>query len=105
MDLLTYLLADIFLGVDSIIVLCALKFEADRRSFMIAINSVGTYLSPAERQSLCPCLGRLYPLAHAVLANAKDYEHIKLVAKHFVVRTRLDAQYSDDTVSQPQWLK
>jgi len=68
------------------LVLCALKFEADRRSFMIAINSIGTYLTVAERLSLCPRLGRLYPHGHAVLANAKDYDEIKLVAKQFVVR-------------------
>jgi len=54
-------------------------------TFMIAINSIGTYLSPDERLLLCPRLGRLYPLGQAMLAKAEDYEQIRAVSEHFSV--------------------
>ena len=61
------------------------EFEADRRSFMIAINSIGTHLSVEDRLRLCPRLGRLYPDGHVALARAKDYEQIRTVAQHYAV--------------------
>ena len=64
---------------------CLLKFEADQRTFMIAINSIGTYLSADERLTLCPRLGRLYPHGQALLAKATDYEQIRAVSEHFNV--------------------
>jgi len=61
------------------------KFEADRRSFMIAINSIGTHLSLEEKLKLCPKLGRLYPDGQISLAEAEDYEQIRAVASHYSV--------------------
>jgi len=52
---------------------------------MIAINSIGTYLSSEERLKLCPRLGRLFPYGHALLAKAEDYEEIRAVSEHYGV--------------------
>jgi len=52
---------------------------------MIAINSIGTYLSPDERLTLCPRLGRLYPHGQALLSKAEDYEQIRAVSEHYSV--------------------
>lgn len=40
-----------------------LEFEADRRAFIITINSFGTELSKEDRAKLFPHCGRLYPRA------------------------------------------
>ena len=52
---------------------------------MIAINSIGTYLSPEDRLTLCPHLGRLCPHGQALLSKADDYEQIRAVSEHFSV--------------------
>ncbi|KAM8838556.1 V-type proton ATPase subunit d 1-like isoform 1-T1 [Synchiropus picturatus] len=57
-----------------------LEFEADRRAFIITINSFETDLSPAERQSLFPTCGRLYPEGLLLLAKAEGPEQVKAVA-------------------------
>ena len=72
-------------GGDDDVCICVSKFEADRRSFMIAVNSVGTYLSPEDRLKLCPRLGRLYPFGQQLLAQAEDYEQIKAVSQYYTV--------------------
>ncbi|EAW83136.1 ATPase, H+ transporting, lysosomal 38kDa, V0 subunit d1, isoform CRA_b, partial [Homo sapiens] len=51
-----------------------LEFEADRRAFIITINSFGTELSKEDRAKLFPHCGRLYPEGLAQLARADDYE-------------------------------
>ncbi|XP_078543200.1 V-type proton ATPase subunit d 2 [Lissotriton helveticus] len=60
-----------------------LKFEADRRAFIITINSFGTELSKEEREKLYPTCGSLYPEGLQLLANAEDYEQVKSAASYF----------------------
>ncbi|KAJ8336849.1 hypothetical protein SKAU_G00380690 [Synaphobranchus kaupii] len=59
------------------------KFEADRRAFIITVNSFGTDLSRDERQGLFPTCGRLYPEGLRMLACAEDQDHVKAVADYF----------------------
>lgn len=63
----------------------ALQFEADRRAFIITINSFGTELSKEDRAKLFPHCGRLYPEGLAQLARADDYEQVKNVADYYPV--------------------
>ncbi|EMP27645.1 V-type proton ATPase subunit d 1 [Chelonia mydas] len=59
-----------------------LEFEADRRAFIITINSFGTELSKEDRAKLFPHCGKLYPEGLAQLARADDYEPVKTVADY-----------------------
>ncbi|XP_042700475.1 V-type proton ATPase subunit d 2 isoform X2 [Chrysemys picta bellii] len=59
------------------------KFEADRRAFIITINSFGTELSKDDREKLYPTCGKLYPEGLRLLANAEDYEQVKCVADYY----------------------
>uniref|UniRef100_A0A5G2QDQ1 V-type proton ATPase subunit n=1 Tax=Sus scrofa TaxID=9823 RepID=A0A5G2QDQ1_PIG len=59
------------------------QFEADRRAFIITINSFGTELSKEDRAKLFPHCGRLYPEGLAQLARADDYEQVKNVADYY----------------------
>ncbi|KAJ8303377.1 hypothetical protein KUTeg_019773 [Tegillarca granosa] len=62
-------------------VMCeALQFEADRRAFIITINSFGTELSKEDRAKLYPRCGRLYPDGLSLLAKADDYDQVRAVA-------------------------
>lgn len=58
-------------------------FEADRRAFIITINSFGTELSKEDRAKLYPTCGRLNPYGLAQLANADDYEQVRSVAEMY----------------------
>lgn len=60
-----------------------LAFEADRRAFMITINSFDTELSKEDRAKLYPKCGRLYPDGLAALARADDYEQVRQVADYY----------------------
>lgn len=60
-----------------------LAFEADRRAFIITINSFGTELSKDDRSKLFPTCGKLYPYGLASLATADDYEQVRSVAEMF----------------------
>ncbi|KFO98025.1 V-type proton ATPase subunit d 2 [Calypte anna] len=60
-----------------------LEFEADRRAFIITINSFGTELSKDDREKLYPTCGKLYPEGLHLLANAEDYEQVKSVADYY----------------------
>ncbi|XP_048965627.1 V-type proton ATPase subunit d 1 isoform X3 [Canis lupus dingo] len=60
-----------------------LEFEADRRAFIITINSFDTELSKEDRAKLFPHCGRLYPEGLAQLARADDYEQVKNVADYY----------------------
>uniref|UniRef100_A0A803J365 V-type proton ATPase subunit n=2 Tax=Xenopus tropicalis TaxID=8364 RepID=A0A803J365_XENTR len=60
-----------------------LEFEADRRAFIITINSFGTELSKEDRAKLFPHCGKLYPEGLAQLARADDYEQVKTVADYY----------------------
>lgn len=60
-----------------------LAFEADRRSFIITINSFGTDLTKDGRAKLYPTCGKLYPDGLAMLARADDYEQVKSLAEYY----------------------
>ncbi|VDI59819.1 V-type proton ATPase subunit d-like [Mytilus galloprovincialis] len=65
-------------------VMCeALSFEADRRAFIITINSFGTELTKDDRSKLYPHCGKLYPAGLARLALADDYDQVRAVADCF----------------------
>jgi len=59
-----------------------LRFEADRRSINITINSFGTGLSKEQRASLFPDIGRLYPDGNFALARADDIESVKSIIEN-----------------------
>lgn len=61
----------------------ALEFEADRRAFIITINSFGTSLTKDDRAKLYPNMGKLYPDGLAALARAEDYDQVKAVAEFY----------------------
>ena len=62
----------------------SLQFEADRRAFIITINSFGTTaLSKDERAKLYPTIGQLHPDGLAKLARANDYEEVRQVADQY----------------------
>lgn len=67
------------------LLLFVLQFEADRRAFIITINSFGTELSKEDRAKLFPHCGKLYPEGLAQLARADDYEQVKAVADFYPV--------------------
>lgn len=69
---------NIFLNFFSI-----LAFEADRRAFIITINSFGTELTKEDRAKLYPTCGKLYPYGLDQLSNADDYEQVRSVAELF----------------------
>lgn len=60
-----------------------IAFEADRRAFIITINSFGTELSKEDRAKLYPNCGKLYPDGFAALARADDYEQVRSVAEYY----------------------
>ena len=62
-----------------------LQFEADRRAFIITINSFGTELSMDDREKLYPTCGKLYPDGLARLARCEDYDQVKAVADCYPV--------------------
>ncbi|XP_029970795.1 V-type proton ATPase subunit d 1-like isoform X2 [Salarias fasciatus] len=60
-----------------------LEFEADRRAFIITVNSFGTDLSGADRSSLYPSCGKLHPEGLRLLAKAEEHEQVKAVADSY----------------------
>ncbi|XP_033295701.1 V-type proton ATPase subunit d 2 isoform X2 [Orcinus orca] len=67
------------------------KFEADRRAFIITLNSFGTELSKEDRETLYPTCGKLYPEGLRLLAQAEDFEQMKRVADHGVYKALFEA--------------
>ena len=63
-----------------------IQFEADRRAFIITINSFGTELTQDDREKLYPTCGKLYPDGLNRLARCEDYEGVKGVAESYPVR-------------------
>jgi len=61
------------------------QFEADRRAFIITINSFGTELGKDDRNKLYPKCGKLYPEGLSRLAKADDYEQVRAVADYYSV--------------------
>ncbi|XP_006859297.1 PREDICTED: V-type proton ATPase subunit d 2 [Chrysochloris asiatica] len=62
-----------------------LEFEADRRAFIITLNSFGTELTKDDRESLYPTCGKLHPEGLRLLTQAEDFEQMKRVADHYAV--------------------
>ncbi|GAA5799792.1 ATP synthase subunit [Helicostylum pulchrum] len=60
-----------------------LRFEADRRSINITINSFGTELPKEDRKKLFPTIGRLYPDGIARLAIADEMDQVKATCEVF----------------------
>lgn len=60
-----------------------LAFEADRRSFIITINSFGTELAKEDRAKLYPRCGKLHPYGLAALSQADEYESVKAIAEYY----------------------
>ncbi|EUB61786.1 V-type proton ATPase subunit d [Echinococcus granulosus] len=60
-----------------------LAFEADRRSFLITINSFGTELTKEDRAKLYPRCGKLYPYGLAALAKADDFDQVRHIADYY----------------------
>lgn len=62
-------------------IMCSiLAFEADRRCFIITINSFGTELSKEDRAKLYPKCGLLNPYGLVALSRADEYEQVRHVA-------------------------
>ena len=61
------------------------QFEADRRAFIITINSFGTELTKDDRAKLYPTCGKLNPDGLSALARADDYDQVKTVAEYYQV--------------------
>lgn len=70
------------------------QFEADRRAFIITINSFGTELSKEDRAKLFPHCGKLYPEGLAQLARADDYEQVKAVADYYPVSIYVSSMHT-----------
>ncbi|KAH9415144.1 V-type proton ATPase subunit VhaAC39-1 [Dermatophagoides pteronyssinus] len=80
-------------GVTAEVMCEILAFEADRRAFMITINSFGTELSKEDRSKLYPTCGKLHPYGLAQLAMADDYEQVRNVAEMYAdYRVLFDTQ-------------
>jgi len=60
-----------------------LRFEADRRTINITINSFNTELTKDDRAKLFPVIGRLYPEGNAKLARADDHDQVKSAVEIF----------------------
>eukprot|EP01135_Chromosphaera_perkinsii_P002257 Nk52_evm43s221 gene=Nk52_evmTU43s221 len=60
-----------------------LKFEADRRAFIITINSFGTELTKEDRVKLYPRCGHLYPDGLMKLGKVDDYEQVRALAEFY----------------------
>ncbi|KAI3378851.1 hypothetical protein SNEBB_007917 [Seison nebaliae] len=72
------------LGGSTANVMCELlAFEADRRAFLLTINSFGTELTKDDRSKLYPKCGKLHPEGLAKLANADDYEQVHRIAEMY----------------------
>jgi len=60
-----------------------LAFEADRRAFIITINSFGTELTKEDRRELYPTCGRLYPEGLDALARTDEYDQVRSIADYY----------------------
>lgn len=61
------------------------QFEADRRAFMITINSFDTGLTQDERAKLYPACGHLYPDGLQELRRTDSYDAVRDVAARYPV--------------------
>ena len=65
-----------------------LQVESDQRCISITLNSIGTELNKAERLSLYPRIGKLYPEGHFALASLDEIDDVKNVVSRFPVDLR-----------------
>ena len=56
-----------------------LEFEADRRCFLITINSFNTELTKDVREKLYPTCGKLYPEGLSMLNASEDFEQVWII--------------------------
>lgn len=70
-------------GTTADVMLEILAFEADRRAFIITINSFGTELTKEDRAKLFPKCGHLYPDGLNALAKADDYDQVRTIAEYY----------------------
>lgn len=80
-----YRLCESMGGATAEIMCNLLAFEADRRSFLITINSFGTELTKEDRAKLYPRCGKLYPYGLAALAKADDFDQVRHIADYYAV--------------------
>ncbi|KAI5960946.1 VMA6 [Candida pseudojiufengensis] len=72
-----------FYGPDQEIMTRLLTLEADKRVINIALNSTNNQeLSIEDKLSLFPSLGQLYPTYHLELAQADDFEQLKIIIEN-----------------------
>jgi len=76
-------------GVTAEVMTDILKFEADRRSIIITLNSFGTELALDQRKNLYPSFGHLYPEGVASLETAENLEQVKSAISHNNVYSNL----------------
>ncbi|KFM75562.1 V-type proton ATPase subunit d 1 [Stegodyphus dumicola] len=76
-------------GITAEVMCEILAFEADRRAFIITINSFGTELTKDDRAKLYPHCGKLYPGGLQALAKTEEYEQVKAVADYYVEYQKL----------------
>jgi len=60
-----------------------LQFEADRRAFIITVNSFDTELTKDDRSKLYPKCGKLFPEGLAMLGECEDYDQVRNVASYY----------------------
>ncbi|XP_064549905.1 probable V-type proton ATPase subunit d 2 [Drosophila montana] len=66
------------LGGTTAEVMCnILSFQADRRTIVIAVNSLHTDMEPKIRESLFPTCGKLCPVMRKLLATSADFEQVR----------------------------
>jgi len=73
-----------------------LAFEADRRAFIITINSFGTELTRDDREKLYPRCGFLYPEGLPKLAKCDDYDQVVDVASGYNVYKQIFDETGQD---------
>lgn len=77
-----------------------LAFEADRRCFIITINSFGTELTRDDRVKLYPRCGYLYPMGLDALAKCEEYHQVAEVAnKNLVYKEIFELAQTDEDKS------
>ena len=83
-----------------------LAFEADRRAFIITINSFGTELTKDDREKLYPTCGKLYPDGLKALARADDYEQVRSVAEYYSVSNchEFELKFPSWFLQFPSWV-
>jgi len=72
-------------GVTAEVMCEILAFEADRRAFMVTINSFETGLTQDERAKLYPKCGHLYPDGLQLLQRTDSYDAVREIAARYPI--------------------